>query len=32
LESGWEIDENDMKRDVSMLFGGEFERFLKMNF
>ncbi len=32
LESGWQIGEGDIERDVSMLFGGEFERFLKMNF
>lgn len=32
LKSGWQIDESDIERDISMLFGGEFERFLKMNF
>lgn len=31
-EDGWPITEEDIKRDVEMLFGGEFEEFLRRKF
>jgi hypothetical protein len=32
MEDGWTITDNEVKRDVEKLFGGEFEEFLKRKF
>lgn len=32
MDSGWKISEEEIKRDVKILFGGEFEEFLKRKF
>ncbi len=32
LDDGWKISEDEVKRDVKLLFGGEFEEFLKREF
>lgn len=32
IDSGWELDEKEISRDVKILFGGEFEEFLKRDF
>jgi hypothetical protein len=32
LDDGWNISEEEMRRDIKTLFGGEFEEFLKRDF